>query len=145
MKQDLSNHDQLEALLRHFYQLVLADSIIGYLFVDVAKIDLDAHLPKVVHVWHDLLFATKHYDGGLFAAHLGVHNQVALKPGHFTRWLYLLERSIQECELEGPKTQQMLTLAHRISKSLSAALSEQRRDQLMLSLNELAIESKPKS
>ena len=142
MQRDLNNHAELEALLRHFYRLVLADSIIGYLFVDVAKIDLDAHLPKVVDFWHDLLFATKQYDGGIFAAHLGVHKQVPLKPGHFTRWLYLLERSIKECELEGPKTQQMLMLAHRISKSMSAALSEQRRDQLVLSLNELALESK---
>ena len=80
MQRDLNNHAELEALLRHFYRLVLADSIIGYLFVDVAKIDLDAHLPKVVDFWHDLLFATKQYDGGIFAAHLGVHKQVPLKP-----------------------------------------------------------------
>ncbi len=138
MQQDLSKQEDLEHLLRHFYELVLTDAIIGYLFIDIAKIDLEAHLPKVVAFWHDLIFASNDYSGGLYAAHLGVHKQVPLKPGHFARWLYLLEQAMSECGYSGANADRMIVLAHRIAKSMSAALSEQRRDTLVLSLKELS-------
>ena len=137
MNRDLSNRVELQRLLRHFYELVLKDPIIGYLFVDVAKIDMDVHLPKVVNFWHDMVFKSSSYDGELYAAHAHIHQQAPLKPGHFTRWLFLLDKAVKETAYAGENTERLLSLAKRISKSMSAALSQQRRDSLVLSLDEL--------
>ena len=137
MNHDLSKPQDLEVLLQHFYEHVLKDPIIGYLFTDVAQLNLNHHLPVVVSFWSDQLFGTSDYDGELFKAHADVHAQAGLRPGHFTRWLYLLDRAIAECEFSGPNTQRLVELAERIAKSMSAALNSQKRSATALSLKDL--------
>lgn len=137
MKSDLCKQEDLEVLLRHFYTLIFKDPIIGYLFVDVARVKLDDHIPIVVSFWSDQLLATREYSGELYKAHLQVHQKAQLKPGHFTRWLHLLDKSVLECGYEGPKTNRLLDLAQRIAKSMNAALNDQDRKVTRLSLKEM--------
>lgn len=138
MQHDLTTQADLETLLRHFYTLVFKDPIIGYLFVDVAKVDLEAHIPTVASFWSDqLLISQGEYSGELFKAHLDVHSKAKLRPGHFTRWLHLLDKSVVECGFSGPKTNRLLELAQRIAKSMNAALNSQKRNVTKLSLKEM--------
>src|SRR5918994_2331771 len=44
---DIGSRADCERLVRSFYGRALEDPIIGFIFVDVAKLDLKAHLPGI--------------------------------------------------------------------------------------------------
>jgi hemoglobin len=43
---DIEDRADCERLVRAFYRRAMDDPMIGYLFVDVAKLDLEAHVPR---------------------------------------------------------------------------------------------------
>ncbi|MEO0368988.1 MAG: group III truncated hemoglobin [Pseudomonadota bacterium] len=137
MKRDVSGDEDLEFLLRRFYSSVLSDPIIGFIFTDVAKLDLEEHLPSVVQFWSKLLFADTRYQGDVYGVHAELDEKVSLKPGHFTRWLYLFDKAMSESEFAGERASQMSRLAHTMAKSMSAGLAGRKRVDLQLSLNDL--------
>ena len=44
---DISNRGDIEVLVNSFYDKVLVDATIGYLFTDIAAVDWILHLPKM--------------------------------------------------------------------------------------------------
>ena len=89
MRHDIETRADCERLVRAFYERAMADPIIGFIFVDVAKLDLEAHVPKITSFWETILLGNRTYTGGAFAPHAALHAQVTLRPGHFERWLQL--------------------------------------------------------
>ena len=65
----------------------MTDPLIGLIFVDVAKLDLEAHVPKITSFWETILLGAQTYRGGAFRPHAAIHMRVGLRPGHFERWL----------------------------------------------------------
>ncbi|MBL7708386.1 MAG: hypothetical protein JNJ86_04910, partial [Chitinophagaceae bacterium] len=51
MKKDITSREDLLILVTLFYEKLLADDSISYIFTDVAKIDLSHHLPVLVDFW----------------------------------------------------------------------------------------------
>ena len=47
----------------------LEDPIIGFIFVDVAKLDLEAHVPRLTSFWETILLGAQTYGGGAFRPH----------------------------------------------------------------------------
>ena len=43
--------------------------MIGYLFTDVAKLDLEAHVPHITAFWETVLLGAQTYSGGAFRPH----------------------------------------------------------------------------
>ena len=73
-----------------FYSRALTDPLIGWIFVDVAKLDLEAHVPKVTSFWETILLGAGTYGGGAFAPHVAIHQRSGgLREAHFQRWLVL--------------------------------------------------------
>jgi len=93
---DIETRDDCERLVRAFYARAMDDPIIGFIFVDVAKLDLDAHVPQISSFWETILLGTKTYDGNPFAAHVPLHAKVELQEGHFKRWLGLWFGTVDE-------------------------------------------------
>src|SRR5829696_4076421 len=93
---DIENRADCERLVRAFYGRALSDPIIGWIFTDVAKLDLDAHVPRITSFWETVLLGAKSYAGGPFPPHADLHAQVGLKPGHFGRWLALWTMAVDE-------------------------------------------------
>src|SRR5690606_3660552 len=58
---DIENRADIDALMSLFYNKVLTDDVIGYLFTDVAKLDLDHHLPVIGDFWETVLLGTGNY------------------------------------------------------------------------------------
>ena len=50
LKKDISTPEDVKTLVDAFYNDVKSDSVIGYIFTDVAKVDWEEHLPKNVQV-----------------------------------------------------------------------------------------------
>jgi hemoglobin len=101
---DIETREDCERLVRAFYERAMADEIIGWLFTDVAKLDLEAHLPRITDFWETVLLGGTAYRGGAFAPHAALHARAGLRSGHFARWLALFTRTVDEL-FTGPRAE----------------------------------------
>src|SRR4051794_19180044 len=86
---DIEDRADCERLVRAFYGRALEDPLIGWIFTDVAKLDLEAHVPQITSFWETILLGAQSYSGGAFRPHAELHAKVRLRSGHFERWLVL--------------------------------------------------------
>jgi hemoglobin len=93
---DIETRDDVERLVRAFYSKAMSDPIIGFIFTDVAKLDLEAHVPQITSFWETILLDAKTYSGGAFRPHAELHAKVGLRHGHFERWLKLWFGTVDE-------------------------------------------------
>ncbi|MEO6334685.1 MAG: group III truncated hemoglobin [Pyrinomonadaceae bacterium] len=96
---DIETRADIDRLMRVFYDRALADDVIGYIFTDVAKLDLEKHLPIIVDFWESVLFNTaayaKHGRNPLLV-HKELHEKSALTSEDFQRWLEIFTSTIDE-------------------------------------------------
>ena len=52
---DIESRADLERLVRAFYARAFADPIIGWIFTDVARLDLEAHVPQITSFWETVV------------------------------------------------------------------------------------------
>ena len=94
---DIKDRADIDLLMRHFYSRALADPVIGYIFTDVAKLDLEHHLPIIGDFWETLLFRTgnyaRHGRTPLFV-HGDLHQKSPLRAEHFSRWLEIFGEAV---------------------------------------------------
>jgi len=64
LPRDIETRDDLERIVRAFYSRALEDEIIGPIFTDVAKLDLEAHVPVITSFWETLVLGVPTYDPG---------------------------------------------------------------------------------
>ena len=95
-RHDIRDRADCERLVRAFYGKALEDPIIGFIFTDVAQLDLEAHVPRITSFWQTVLLGEKTYAGGAFGPHAHLHERVELKRGHFDRWLQLWFGTVDE-------------------------------------------------
>ncbi len=95
-KHDIRNREDLLLLVTRFYDKLLADPSISYLFTDVAKIDLPHHLDVLVDFWDSILFHSDTYRKNAMQPHLDIHRQSPLLPQHFTTWLGYFKETVDE-------------------------------------------------
>ena len=102
MKKDISSREDLLELISKFYEKLLADDSINYLFTDIAKINLDHHLPVLVDFWDSVLFYSDTYHKNAMQPHINLHQQSPLQPQHFETWLRYFNATVDEL-FEGEK------------------------------------------
>ncbi|MGH2835368.1 MAG: group III truncated hemoglobin [Solirubrobacteraceae bacterium] len=95
-RRDIETRADCERLVRDFYGRAMVDPIIGYLFTDVAKLDLEQHVPRITNFWDTILLGARSYGGGAFRPHVELNFKVPLTRGHFDRWLYLWTMTVDE-------------------------------------------------
>jgi hemoglobin len=93
---DIETREDCETLVRAFYGRALTDPMIGYLFTDVAHLDLEAHVPVIASFWETVLLGTRTYGGGAFAPHGSLDAKSPLRAAHFERWLVLWRTTVDE-------------------------------------------------
>lgn len=122
-KTDIETAADIDRLVETFYKnYVLTDPIIGFFFTGIAGIDLHKHLPKISAFWRLQLFGDLGYSGNTFGVHKELHTQAQLTEGHFHRWLYLFETTI-DVLFEGPRAKIAKQRARTIARSMQRALS----------------------
>jgi len=118
---DIETRADCERLVRAFYGTALEDPIIGYIFTDVAKLDLEAHVPVIASFWETILLGARSYGGGAFRPHAAIHARSPLREGHFERWLHLWRETVDEL-FEGPRAELAKTHAERVAAAFHARL-----------------------
>ena len=102
MKKDITSREDLFLLVKVFYEKLLADNSISYLFTDIAKINLDHHLPVLVDFWDSILFQSDTYRKNAMQPHMVLHQQSPLQKHHFETWLRYFKETVDEL-FEGEK------------------------------------------
>jgi len=92
---DISSRDDLNRLIHAFYQKAMQDEQIGFIFTEVAQLDLKSHLPRIVDFWESVLFGVAKYQGNPVLKHVHLHQLSELKKVHFDRWLTLWTTTVQ--------------------------------------------------
>ncbi len=118
---DIETRADCEALVRAFYGRTLTDPVLGFIFTEVAQLDLDAHVPKVAAFWETILLGAHSYSGGAFAPHAALNAKVRLFPGHFERWLWLWRTSVDE-QFAGERAELAKAHAGRVAAAFVARL-----------------------
>ena len=120
---DIETREDCERLVRAFYGRALADPIIGFIFVDVAKLDLEAHVPRIASFWETILLGARTYGGGAFAPHAALHAQVRLREGHFAQWLHLWCHTVDEL-FQGERAELAKAHAQRVAHAFLGRLQQ---------------------
>ena len=113
---DIETRDDVEELVRAFYAKAMNDPMIGYLFTDVAKLDLEAHVPVITSFWQTILLGEQTYAGGAFGKHADLHAKSPLRAGHFERWLWLWRGTVDEL-FAGPTAELAKSHANRVGRA----------------------------
>lgn len=109
---DIRNNEDVKQLVHTFYEKVQEDDRLGYIFNDVAEVEWEEHLPKMVHFWSNLLFQTGKYKGRPYRQHI----PLPIKEGDFERWYGLFEETVNDL-FNGEKANQAKQLARNIASS----------------------------
>ena len=102
VKKDIKNREDLLLLIQEFYKKLLSDDSISYLFIDVARINIEHHFPVLVDFWDSLLFQSDTYHNNAMQPHLALHYKSHLAQHHFLTWLRYFKETVDEL-FEGEK------------------------------------------
>lgn len=96
---DIENRQDIDRLMREFYVRALADDVIGFIFTDVARLDLEHHLPIIGDFWESLLLGAKNYQThgrNPLQIHSALNLKTPLETEHFRRWLEIFTATVDE-------------------------------------------------
>lgn len=122
VRADLTDRTDVELLVRTFYLRAFHDDLIGTIFVDVAQLDLAAHLPVMCDFWETVLFRAGLYRRNAFNVHGEVDARFRLHVEHFLRWLELWTSTVDTL-FAGEKAERAKVQAARIAWSMSRRLN----------------------
>ena len=116
---DITTEDDIRTLVDSFYSEALRDPLLGPIFMDVAKLDVEKHLPLMYSFWSTMLLGAGTYRRQTLLAHLKLQEHLA--PAHFARWLELFERTL-DTHFIGPTAEMARQRARNIAAVMQARM-----------------------
>ena len=104
LKKDIENRADIELMVNTFYEKVLADKLLGYIFQDVAKVNWSTHIPTLYNFWENVILFTGSYEGNPVNLHKHLHSIEPLNKTHFDRWNKLFILTVNQL-FEGEKAE----------------------------------------
>ena len=120
MKKYIETRADIDDLMNRFYAKAITDETIGYIFTDVAKLDLEYHLPIIGDFWETLLFGTGNYQKhgrNPLQVHAALNEKTPLLLEHFQRWLEIFHETINET-FDGERADFLKLRASAIAKQM---------------------------
>lgn len=118
---DLENREDLILLMVKFYQKLLQNKAISYLFTDIAQINMEHHLPVIVDFWNLSLFGKGNYKNNVLKLHLDLNEKSKLSPQHFKIWLDTFYLTVDE-NFSGENSEKIKTKALSIANVMQIKL-----------------------
>lgn len=91
---DLTSRDDVIRLVDECYERVRSDERLGPIFADIARVDWNAHLPKMYDFWEAVLFGTTTFKGNPLEVHRSLARLTTMSADEFGRWLDLFRASV---------------------------------------------------
>lgn len=120
MKQDISTRSDVITLVNRFYDLVIPDKILGYLF---AEVNWAKHKPVMYDFWETMLLDRYLYKNNAMEVHFRLHDRHPLRPEHFARWMELFAQTVHTF-FEGPVAEEALKRAQAIAGIMEFKISQ---------------------
>lgn len=99
MIKDIENRTDIDDLMQRFYARAISDDKIGYIFTEVAQLNLEHHLPIIGDFWETLLFGTGDYQKhrhNPMMIHANLSAKSSLNFEHFERWLEIFREEVDK-------------------------------------------------
>jgi len=93
---EISSREDVELLVKEFYNKVRKNELLDHIFDDVIKIDWDHHIPILIDFWESILLDVNKYNRNAMAVHFEINQKIKLEPIHFTNWLSLFDQTVDE-------------------------------------------------
>jgi len=120
---DIQNQEDLYVLVHQFYNKLLADDRINYIFTDIFKIKLEEHLPILVTFWSQGILGTGGYTKNLTQIHLDVNEKEYLSPELFEIWLDHFNTTVNE-NFMGTNSEEIKKQALQIATIMQIKISK---------------------
>lgn len=122
---DIENREDIEYFIKSFYEKMLGDMILGFIFTQIAKVDLEVHIPVICDFWETVIFSTPKYKKGteVLKVHVDLNEKIQLKKGHFVRWLYLFDTTMDQL-YRGNNASKAKQKARQIAGSMQKKLNQ---------------------
>ena len=117
MKPDLDSPQHIKQFVEAFYSRMLKDEQLAPIFLDVAQVDLSAHLPLICRYWEKLLLGGTEYNRHTMNIHRAVHAKRALTEQDFKRWLTLFTSTV-DAQFAGDKAERAKQVAAHIAANM---------------------------
>jgi truncated hemoglobin YjbI len=117
MTSDLRDRNDIAGLVSEFYRRAFADPLLGHIFTDIARMDLEHHLPIMCDFWETVLFQAGIYQRNALQMHYVLNARYPLEQIHFDRWLELWIGNVDE-HFAGEKAELAKLQATRIAGSI---------------------------
>lgn len=121
MKKDIENRIDIELLVNSFYKKVVADSELGYIFQEIAKVNWTTHLPVMYDFWENMILFTGTYEGNPMNLHKHLTHLAPLNELHFNQWNKLFINTVDEL-FEGQKAdiarQRTISISNIVSQKV---------------------------
>ncbi|MEO7263256.1 MAG: group III truncated hemoglobin [Ferruginibacter sp.] len=129
MKKDIETRADIELLVNSFYEKIMADDELGFIFQEIAHVNWVTHLPAMYDFWENIILFTGSYEGNPMHLHKHLHHISSLTDQHFTRWNKLFSATI-DSQFEGINAEKARSRALSISAVMKAnILKKQQEDQ----------------
>ena len=119
---DIESRQDLELLMQTFYQKLLKDEGVNYIFTDIAKINLEQHLPIITDFWEQNILNTGTYKNNVLKIHQDLNGKVKLSEEHFSIWLRHFDQTVDTL-FSGEKANTIKTRALSIATVMKIKLT----------------------
>ncbi len=116
IKHDIQNKEDIELLVRKFYDSLLTNESIKPVFDDL---NFEAHIPHIVSFWSFVLLDEEGYKTNVFDKHVNL----PIKEEHFDIWLSHFEKTINDL-FEGEKAELAKLRAQTIAFTFKTKLKQ---------------------
>lgn len=116
-KKDIENREDVEEILKAFYNTIFKDELIGYFFTTVVPLNLETHIPVITDFWESVIFSTHGYRKNVMEVHQHINQLSSIKKEHLERWVHVFSATINEL-FEGEKA----TLMKQRAKSIATLM-----------------------
>ena len=122
---DLDCRENIDAMVHGFYRRLLDDPVMSPMFLDVAAINLQQHLPTICQYWYKMLLGERDYQRHMMAKHRALDDKQPLTGEHPERWLQHFMNNL-DGRFAGPYTDRARHIAFRVMDNLYAQLNKRR-------------------
>lgn len=119
---DLDTRERVGCFVDAFYAKVLVDPLLAPVFLDIAAVELDVHLPHIKDYWCKLLLGDTRYKRHTMNIHRQLHLKRELSLADFERWLSLFESTLEET-CQGPGAERAKRVANAIAHNMQLSVT----------------------
>jgi len=119
---DMDSRKDVEFFVDRFYERMLADEQLAPIFVNVAEIDLEVHLPHIKDYWSKLLLGERRYRRHTMNIHREVHAKRPLTSDDFDRWLHFFCGTVDQY-FHGKQAGRAKRVARSIAENMQKSLA----------------------